>query len=147
MLVASPDYDAPGDAGAAPLAEAPKGTLPLISRVKFTPLPGTAEEAAAVRPLLPSPRVQIDRVATETALKQVATSADLLASAGESAAVALDRYQAGVGTILDLLSAQRALAEARAQAVLARSDWLISVARLAHDTGRLHGPEPASEEN
>ncbi|WP_170319561.1 CHAT domain-containing tetratricopeptide repeat protein [Polyangium spumosum] len=73
VLVASPDYDAPGDAGAAPLAEAPKGSLPLISRVKFTPLPGTAEEAAAVRPLLPSPRVQIDRIATETALKQVAS--------------------------------------------------------------------------
>ncbi len=85
--------------------------------------------------------------AVQTALKQVSTSADLLASADESAAVALERYKAGVGTILDLLSAQRALSEARAQAVLARSDWLISLARLARDTGRLHGPEPAPEEN
>jgi TolC family type I secretion outer membrane protein len=79
--------------------------------------------------------------AVRTALKRLATSADLLASADESAAVALERYKSGVGTILDLLSAQSSLMDARAQSVLARSDWLVSVARLAHDTGRLRIPE------
>jgi hypothetical protein len=51
--------------------------------------------------------------------------------------VALGRYKAGVGTILDLLSAQSALQSARAQRVQAYSDWFVSLTQLAHDTGTL----------
>jgi outer membrane protein TolC len=51
--------------------------------------------------------------------------------------VALGRYKAGVGSILDLLSAQSALEGARAQRVLATSDWFVSLAALARDTGTL----------
>jgi outer membrane protein TolC len=40
-----------------------------------------------------------------------------------------------VGTILDLLTAQAAMADARAQDVQARAGWLIAVATLAHDVG------------
>jgi outer membrane protein TolC len=83
----------------------------------------------------------------QTAAARFATTGDLLASAEESARVAAGRYQAGVGSILDLLAAQSALADARAQRILARADWLLSLARLAHDTGNLEipaaGPLPA----
>jgi outer membrane protein len=75
--------------------------------------------------------------ALQTAAKLVRTSDDLLASAQQSNEVALGRYRAGVGSVLDLLSAQTALANARAQQVLARLDWNTSLAQLAHDTGIL----------
>ena len=61
-----------------------------------------------------------------------------------AATVALARYQAGVGTILDLLAAQAALEGARAQMIQARSDWYVSLAQLAHDTGTL-SPSTAAE--
>ena len=77
-----------------------------------------------------------------TAAGRYETSGDLLASAEESARVAAGRYQAGVGSILDLLAAQSALANARAQRILARADWLLSLARLAHDTGALIPGQP-----
>jgi outer membrane protein len=51
--------------------------------------------------------------------------------------VALGRYKAGVGSILDLLSAQSALESARAQRVQATADWYVSLAALARDTGTL----------
>ncbi len=73
----------------------------------------------------------------QTAAQRYATSQDLLAAADESAKVAAGRYQEGVGSILDLLAAQSALANARAQRVLARADWLLALSRLAHDTGTL----------
>jgi outer membrane protein TolC len=75
--------------------------------------------------------------AVQTATQRVATSRDLLASASQSAEVAQGRYKAGVGTILDLLTAQSALAEARSQEVQARSIWFLSMAQLAHATGSL----------
>jgi outer membrane protein TolC len=68
----------------------------------------------------------------------VRTSEDLLKSATESYQVALGRYKAGVGSILDLLSAQSALEGARAQRVQANSDWFVSLAALARDTGTLN---------
>jgi outer membrane protein len=71
----------------------------------------------------------------QTANQLVKTSRDLLASAEQSERVALGRYQEGVGTIIDLLTAQSALAEARAEEILARSAWFYALAQLAHDTG------------
>ena len=73
----------------------------------------------------------------QTAARRVRTAADLLASAQQSEEVALGRYRAGVGTVLDLLSAQSALANARAQQVQARWIWQAALAQLAHDTGVL----------
>ena len=77
----------------------------------------------------------------QTAKQRMATSKDLLASATESEAVALGRYTEGVGTLLDLLNAQSALAAARAQEIGARSDWFVAAARLLYSTGGLTGPE------
>ncbi|MCJ7753937.1 MAG: TolC family protein, partial [Thermoanaerobaculales bacterium] len=71
----------------------------------------------------------------QTANQLVKTSRDLLASAEQSERVALGRYQEGVGTIIDLLTAQSALAAARAEEILARSSWFYALAQLAHDTG------------
>jgi outer membrane protein len=73
----------------------------------------------------------------QTAGRRVRTADDLIASAEQSNEVALGRYKAGVGSVLDLLSAQSALADARAQHVLARLQWNTSLAQLAHDAGIL----------
>jgi outer membrane protein len=75
--------------------------------------------------------------ALRTADRRVRTSEDLLASARLSNEVALGRYKAGVGSVLDLLTAQSALADARAQQVTARLAWNTSLAQLAHDAGIL----------
>lgn len=77
--------------------------------------------------------------ALQTAAQRVATSADLYASALQSEEVARGRYAEGVGSILDLLAAQNALADARAQRVQARWTWQAALAQLAHDAGTL-GP-------
>ena len=78
-----------------------------------------------------------------TAAQRVKTARDLLVSATQSQEVAAGRYRAGVGSILDLLVAQSAYANALAQEAQARSDWFVALALLAHDTGSL-GPPPAT---
>jgi TolC family type I secretion outer membrane protein len=78
----------------------------------------------------------------KTASQRLDTSKDLMESATKSYEVALARYKEGVGTILDLLQAQSALENARAQSVEARSDWFTSAAQLAYDTGSLSLDDP-----
>ena len=73
----------------------------------------------------------------QTAQQRVLTADDLLASAEQSAQVAAGRYREGVGSIIDLLTAQTALANARAQQVQARWQWYTSLAQLARDAGVL----------
>lgn len=77
--------------------------------------------------------------ALQTAGQRVATAADLLASAIQSEQVAGGRYREGVGSIIDLLTAQSALANARAQQVQSRWQWYTALVQLAHDSGVL-GP-------
>ncbi|MDR2112696.1 MAG: TolC family protein, partial [Candidatus Accumulibacter sp.] len=72
-----------------------------------------------------------------TATQSIRTAADLLASAEQSERVALGRYKAGVGTILDVLNAQSALASARVQRIQAALDWSVSRAALAKAVGTL----------
>ena len=78
----------------------------------------------------------------KTAAQRVKTARDLLASATQSQEVAAGRYRAGVGSILDLLVAQSAYANALAQEAQARSDWFVALATLAHDTGPLRPLTP-----
>lgn len=73
-----------------------------------------------------------------TATNRVRTATDLLASATQSETVARERYREGVGSIVDLLVAQAALANARAQAVDVRWQWRTALAQLAHDVGVLN---------
>jgi outer membrane protein TolC len=77
----------------------------------------------------------------QTAARRVRSADDLLNSAEQSNDAALARYKAGVGGIIDLLTAQSALAAARAQQVQARWIWQTALAQLAHDAGALdvHG--------
>lgn len=72
-----------------------------------------------------------------TATQSLKTTADLVASAEQSERVALGRYKAGVGTVLDLLVAQSALASARLQRIQAQLDWNVYRATLAQSMGAL----------
>lgn len=51
--------------------------------------------------------------------------------------VAFASYKNGVGTILDLLSAQVALSNAKAQKIQARTQWVTSLTNVAYATGQL----------
>jgi outer membrane protein len=73
----------------------------------------------------------------QVAAGRVSASDHLLASAVQSEAVARGRYAEGVGTIIEVLNAQSALASARAQAAVARWQWQTALAQLAHDVGTL----------
>jgi outer membrane protein len=81
--------------------------------------------------------VFVSYYALQTAEQRVATADDLLASAQQSVQVATGRYREGVGSIIDLLTAQTALANARAQQVQSRWQWYTALAQLARDTGVL----------
>jgi len=76
-----------------------------------------------------------------TATSRVKSADDLLSSAQESYNVETDKYKQGVGSILDLLTAQAALASARSQQAAARWTWYSDLAQLSHDVGilGLHG--------
>jgi outer membrane protein len=93
-----------------------------------------------------SNQVVTSYVNLHTAAARVRTADVLLASARQSEQVASGRYKAGVGTILDLLTAQTALASARAQQAQTRWTWATALAQLAHDVGVLgvHGVTPIS---
>jgi len=84
-----------------------------------------------------------------TAGERVKTADELLASAEASEEVALGRYREGVGDMLDLLSAQRTLASARAQRIDARLGWFTALAQLARDAGvlGLRGANPLAPDH
>lgn len=73
----------------------------------------------------------------QTADQRIKAAKDLLDSASQSYDVALGRYKAGVGNVVDLLNAQSVLENARAQSISARTDWYLALAQLVHDTGAL----------
>ena len=75
--------------------------------------------------------------ALRTAAQRVSTAQVLLSTATQSEEVARGRYAEGVGSILDLLLAQTALADARAQAVTARWTWFSTLAQLGRAAGAL----------
>ena len=72
-----------------------------------------------------------------TATQSLRSTADLLDSAEQSERVALGRYKAGVGNMLDVLNAQSALASARRQRIQSAFDWNINRAALAQAMGSL----------
>src|SRR5262249_915228 len=81
--------------------------------------------------------VWTDYYALQTATLNIQTAKVLLASAQQSYDVAQGRYKEGVGSILDLLAAQNALQDAKAQDVQVRTNWYVALAQLTHDTGTL----------
>jgi len=72
-----------------------------------------------------------------TARESFNSSEDLVASALQSEKVAMGRYKAGAGNIIDLLNAQSSHANARLQLIQAQYTWLTQKAQLAQALGRL----------
>ena len=72
-----------------------------------------------------------------TATQTLQTTADLLACAEQSQRVALGRYKAGMGNILDVLNAQSALASAQQQRVQALYSWNVARVSPAQAMGSL----------
>lgn len=60
---------------------------------------------------------------------------DYLAAASEQYTVSLAQYKAGTNTILDVISAQSALADARAKQASAIQEWYINLANLTYSIG------------
>jgi outer membrane protein len=80
-----------------------------------------------------------------TARETLQSSEDLLASADQNEKVAMGRYKAGAGNIVDLLNAQASLANARFQRVQSQFNWSIAKAQLAQAIGRLDLSEIRAE--
>jgi outer membrane protein len=81
----------------------------------------------------------------DSANQQLTATADLLKTAEENEQVALGRYKAGVGSIVDVLTAQTALATARELRITAELGWKVARAQLALALGRLSSAEPLTD--
>lgn len=73
----------------------------------------------------------------QTALRQQQAASALLASSSEAYDATRDSYGYGVRNIIDVISAQKALAQARSEDVFARTQLLLQSATLAFRTGDL----------
>jgi outer membrane protein len=80
---------------------------------------------------------------TQTALRQQQAAAALLASSSEAYDAARESYGYGVRNAIDVISAQKALAQARSEDVFARTQLLLQSATLAFRTGDLIQVQPA----
>jgi outer membrane protein TolC len=73
----------------------------------------------------------------KTALRQRQAAIALLESSNQSYGAALESYNYGVRSLLDVTAAQRVLAQARSADVLARTQVLTNLADLAFGTADL----------
>jgi outer membrane protein len=80
--------------------------------------------------------------ALESANQALAATATLIKTSETNEEVALGRYKAGVGTIIDLLTAQTAAATARQARISAELNWQVARAQLVFAIGRLSSAEP-----
>lgn len=69
-----------------------------------------------------------------------------LAAAAEQYRVALEQYKAGTNSILDVVSAQSSLADARAQQASAMQGWYTSLANLTYAIGIAGKPSLTCQE-
>jgi outer membrane protein TolC len=76
----------------------------------------------------------------KTALRQRQAAIALLAAASQSYDAALESYNDGVRSLLDVTAAQQTLAQARSADVLARTQVLSALADLGFQTGDLIQP-------
>ena len=81
----------------------------------------------------------------ESANEQLTATADLLKTAEENEQVAIGRYKAGVGSIVDVLTAQTALATARELRINSELGWKVARAQLALALGRLSSATPLAD--
>jgi outer membrane protein TolC len=71
----------------------------------------------------------------QTAARAIATTEIQLKAAQQTAEATLARYQAGFGTLLDLITAQVEELNARVQRIQSYLDWFTALARLNHAIG------------
>jgi outer membrane protein len=71
----------------------------------------------------------------QTATGGIGSTDALVKSAEQTAQAALARYQAGFGSILDLITAQQDEASARVQRIQSHLDWFTALARLSFSMG------------
>jgi TolC family type I secretion outer membrane protein len=83
--------------------------------------------------------------ALDSANQQLSATDALIKTAEDNGQVALGRYQSGVGTIVDVLTAQSAAALARQVRINAELGWRTARAQLAIALGRLSGAEPLAD--
>jgi outer membrane protein TolC len=101
-----------------------------------------AAEVDAIRDQVEN-QVWVAYSTARTALRQQKAAAALLAASSESYNAALQSYNYGVRSQIDVVSAQRALAVARTADVSARTQLLTGIAALAFQTGDLlHAKRP-----
>lgn len=82
----------------------------------------------------------------KTAAQNLADTAEYLKAAELEFKIALTSYKSGTATILDLISAQSSLTDARSKKAGAQKDWFTSLATLAYATGSLcSSPSTPSE--
>ena len=102
---------------------------------------GAQADAAAARARAASTRLRIANdvwtayAQFTTALRRRQAASALLDSAGQSYAAALESYNLGLRSLLDVTAAQRTLSQARSVDVLARTQALSALAELAFQTG------------
>jgi outer membrane protein TolC len=82
----------------------------------------------------------------DSANQQLGATASLTKTAQDNQDVALGRYKSGVGTIIDVLTAQTAAANARQLRINAELGWKVARAQLALALGRLTGAQPLAGE-
>jgi outer membrane protein TolC len=66
----------------------------------------------------------------QTAVSSIASSDNLVKSASQSAEAAVARYRGGVGSLLDLITAQLDDTNAKVQQIQSQLDWYLALARL-----------------
>jgi outer membrane protein TolC len=123
-------------------------SVPLFTGFANTYQIRSAEEQVAVQE---ATRDQLDQTIAldvwrayfdlNTTRETLSSTNDLLASATQAERVALGRYKAGAGSILELLNAVADLANARLQHIQARYNWHIGKTRLAQAIGALDPTE------
>ena len=75
----------------------------------------------------------------------LSTTAMLIKTAENNEEVALGRYKSGVGTILDVLTAESAAASARQLRINSELDWQVARAQLVLALGKLTGTDPLAK--
>jgi outer membrane protein TolC len=78
----------------------------------------------------------------KSANEQLGGTANLLKTAEDNLQVSMGRYKAGVGSIVDVLTAQTALSTARQTRIQAELGWNVARAQLAYALGRLTSAAP-----
>jgi outer membrane protein TolC len=81
--------------------------------------------------------VATSHMGVKTAALNLSDSYEYLKAAELEFNIALANYKAGTGTILDVISAQSSLADARSKKAQAQQNWFTSLASLAYATGSL----------